>query len=470
MIQRFPSHQPGPLTLAALLVVVTSAACAGPPGPNVLLISVDTLRADHVGAYGWPRPTTPQIDTLARDGVTFTQAICQNTNTNPSHASILSGLYPRTHGNLDNYFMMIDAIDLLPEILRRRGYATAAFVSGYTLKEKICRLDQGFDVYDDEFAGRERRGGQTVDRALAWLRARDRRTPYFLFVHLFDPHGPYDPPPDAGLPEFAPQGPPQPVPLERIPKYQRLPPGAPEAEVWTDLRLYKARYEAEVAYADAQVGRLLEALRTLELSSSTVVLLTSDHGEALDERTHLFDHGGGIGDEEIRVPLIVRLPDGRLAGRRYEGQVQSIDIAPTLAALTGTGPIPGAQGVDLVAVASENRPAPHPDALVETRVIPYRWRDRSYQLSRADTLKAVRRVDAKLVAFPGVGRTYYEFYDLRADPGELSDRHATEGERAAPLLAALQRFLQLPARRNPIVDANADSETREILRSLGYVD
>ena len=470
MIQRIPSGRRGPLPLAALLLVATSAACAGPRGPNVLLISVDTLRADRVGAYGWPRPTTPHIDALARQGVTFTQAICQNTNTNPSHASILSGLYPRTHGNLDNYFMMIEGVDLLPEVLRRRGYATAAFVSGYTLKEKICRLDQGFDVYDDEFAGRERRGGQTVDRALAWIRARDRATPFFLFVHLFDPHGPYDPPADSGLPEFAPQGPPLPVPLDRIPKYQRLPPGAPDIEVWTDLRLYKARYEAEVAYADAQVGRLLEALQTLELAAGTVVVLTSDHGEALDERTHLLDHGGGIGDEEIRVPLILRLPEARLAGRRYEGQVQSIDIAPTLAALTGSGPMPGAQGVDLVAVAGDQRPAPHPEALVETRVIPYRWRDRPYQLMRTDTLKAVRRVDAKLVAFPGPGRHYFEFYDLAADPGELSDRHATAGERAAPLLAALEAFLRLPARRNPIVDANADSETREILRSLGYVD
>lgn len=456
--------------LAALPIAAGLAACAPPPGPNVVLISVDTLRADRVGAYGWPRPTTPSIDALARQGVTFTQAICHNTNTNPSHASILSGLHPRTHGNLDNYFMMIDDIDLLPEILRRRGYATAAFVSGYTLKEKICRLDQGFDVYDDDFAGRERRGGMTTDRALAWLAARDRGRPFFLFVHLFDPHGPYDPPAGAALPEFAPQGPEQPVPLERIPKYQRLPPGAPDAEVWTDLRLYKARYEAEVAYADSQVGRLLEALRDPDLASRTVVVLTSDHGEALDERVHLLDHGGGIGDEEIRVPLVLRLPDGRLAGRRYDGQVQSMDIAPTLVRLAGAGAIAGAQGLDLLDAVDRDLPATHPDALIETRVIPYRWRHRPYQLSRADTLKAVRRVDAKLVAFPGPGRHYFEFYDLRADPNELIDRHATDADRAAPLHAALDGFLRLPARRNPIVDANADSETREILRSLGYVD
>jgi arylsulfatase A-like enzyme len=438
------------------------------PGWNVLLISVDTLRADHLGLYGYDRPTSPNIDRLGSQGAVFEQVVCQNTNTNPSHASILSGLYPRTHGSWDNYFMMAPDVPMAPETFRQHGYRTAAFVSGYTLKQKICGLDRGFEVYDDEFGGKERTGDVTTTLALDWLQAHSTQ-PFFLFVHLFDPHGPYDPP-AADLPSFEPREPEEIVPLERIPRYQRLPRNAPEAEVWTDLNRYKASYDAEIAFADLQVGRILDAVEELGLASSTVVLFTSDHGEALDERFHLLDHGGGLGDEEILVPFILRLPDGRHAGQRFPGQVQTIDIWPTAASAVGLTPSQTVQGRDLLQVLERRSGDPHPEAFTETRIIPMRWRHRAYELKVGDTLKSVRRPDAKLVFFPGVAENYTEVYDLAGDPLETENVAGERPELSGELMESLRRFLFLPARRNSVADPAEDKETREIFESLGYLD
>lgn len=457
------------ITAAGLFLVVTLRRDRLPlPRFNVVLISVDTLRADHIGAYGYHRPTTPHIDSLARDGILFEQAICQNTNTNPSHASILSGYYPRFHGSWDNFYLMREDVPLLQETFRRARARTAAFVSGYTLKDKICGLSRGFDVYDDDFTGKERRGDLTMDRALDWLQKHsDDR--FFLFIHLFDPHGPYNPPPTLAA-AFPPEKPSQEVPVERIPRYQRLPTGAPAGETWTDLQVYKARYDAEVAFADSQVGRLLDELDRLELSDSTVILLTSDHGEALDERSHLLDHGAGIGDEEIRVPLILRLPDRRLAGTTFPGQVQSIDITPTLAAAVGLEYPHPTQGKNLLPLAEVKGPSAHPHAFTETRMVPGRWRDRGYDLRPGETLKAVRSPRWKLVVFPGRRGDYHELYDLQEDPGEHRNVHRQQRDAATVLEQRLDGFLAMPTRRNPTANPDTDIETRDIFCTLGYLD
>jgi arylsulfatase len=463
-----------PLTGAgagALLLLMSGMACTpAPTGEawNIVLISVDTLRADHLGVYGYDRPTSPGIDALGHEGAVFTQAICQNTNTNPSHASILSGLYPHSHGNRDNFFRMADDVPMLQEVLADAGYTTAAFVSGYTLKDQICGLGRGFDVYDDTFSGKERLGRQTTDRALAWLQENAGRR-FFLFFHLFDPHGPYDPPAQRPA-HFEPRGPVRQVAPERIPRYQRLPVGSADGDYWTDLRLYEAKYDEEIAYADGQVATLLAELDRLGLRDNTLVVLTSDHGEALDERSHLLDHGGGIGDEEIRVPLILRLPDGRFAGVRFTGQVESIDIAPTLATLVGVDLGPQVQGLDLLPHLERGTGDPHREAFIETRLIPRRWQDRGYRLKPPDTLKAVRRPDAKVVVFPGAPRNYVELYDLLNDPGERVDISADSPDLTRSLLEDLEKFLALPSRFNEVASPDANAETRAIFKTLGYVD
>jgi iduronate 2-sulfatase len=245
---------------------------------------------------------------------------------------------------------------------------------------------------------------------------------------------------------------------------------APEGEIWTDLHRYEARYDAEIAFADAQVGRVLDALDRLGLTDRTVVLLTSDHGEAIGERYHLLDHGGGIGDEEIRVPLVLRLPGRRHAGERFHGQVQTIDIMPTLAALA-EAPLPApVNGIDLLAALRQGGD-PHPEAHVETRVIRNRWRDRAYDLRRDDTLKALRRPSAKLVVFPGEPRNYLELYDLEADPLETADIFHLRPEAAAELVESFNRFEETPPPRwNETADPEADSETRQIFCTLGYAE
>jgi arylsulfatase A-like enzyme len=463
-----------PFCLAActvMLLLLAGTSCGPAPAGadwNIVLISVDTLRADHLGIYGYDRPTSPSIDGLAREGAVFTQAICQNTNTNPSHASMLSGLYPHSHGNRDNFFRMADDVPMLQEVLSDAGYTTAAFVSGYTLKDQICGLARGFDVYDDTFSGKERLGKQTTDRAVAWLQENaDQR--FFLFFHLFDPHGPYDPPAQRPA-HFDPRGPARVVAPDRIPRYQRLPIGSADGGYWTDLRLYEAKYDEEIAYADRQVATLLGELDRLGLSDNTMIVLTSDHGEVLDERSHLLDHGGGVGDEEIRVPLILRLPDGRFAGQRFTGQVQSIDIAPTLANLAGVDLGPQAQGLDLVPHLESGTGDPHGDAFIETRLIPNRWRDRGYLLKPPDTLKVVRRPDAKIVVFPGTPRNYIEVYDLLNDPGERRNISADRTDLTRSLLSSLEKFLALPPRFNQVANPESNPETREIFKTLGYVD
>lgn len=477
MMRSFPYRIPGAgamRCLAAcvpLLLLLAGSSCGTRPAGadwNIVLISVDTLRADHLGAYGYDRPTSPGIDGLARDGALFTQAICQNTNTNPSHASMLSGLYPHSHGNRDNFFRMADDVPMLQEALKDAGYTTAAFVSGYTLKDEICGLARGFDVYDDMFSGKERLGKQTTDRAVAWLQENAEQK-FFLFFHLFDPHGPYDPPAQRPA-RFEPRGPAREVAADRIPRYQRLPVGTADGGYWTDLRLYEAKYDEEIAYADRQVATLLAELDRLDLGTNTMVVLTSDHGEALDERSHLLDHGGGVGDEEINVPLILRLPDGRFAGQRFTGQVQSIDIAPTLAALAGIDMGPQVQGLDLVPHLEAGKGDPHPDAFIETRLIPNRWRDRGYRLKPPETLKVVRRPDEKIVVFPGAPRNYIEVYDLLNDPGEQHNISADDPDRTSDLLSSLEAFLALPPRFNQIANPDSNPETREIFRTLGYVD
>ncbi|MFQ5718458.1 MAG: sulfatase [Acidobacteriota bacterium] len=457
-----------PLALLLSVFIFSGRNRLAPPRFNVVLISVDTLRADHVGAYGYPRPTTPNIDRLARGGVTFSEAICQNTNTNPSHTSMLTGDYPRFHGNWDNFYLLSPDVPLLQEMFARGRARTAAFVSGYTLKNKICGLARGFETYDDDFTGKERRGDLTADRAIRWLTANagDR---FFLFVHLFDPHGPYNPPPDLAA-RFPPSGPSETVPVQRIPRYQRLPTGAPADEVWTDLRRYKARYDAEIAFADIQVGRLLAALTALGLDDSTVVLLTSDHGEALDERFHLLDHGGGIGDEEIHVPMILRLPGGHHAGETFPGQVESIDIAPTLAAAAGLRyPVP-TQGKNLLPLIGVSGPSAHAYALTETRLVPVRWGDRPYDLRPGESLKAVRSPEGKLVVFPGRQHDYREFYDLETDPAERTDVYGQQRARARAFEERLAGFLAMPTRRNTTADPDTDTATRDIFCTLGYVD
>lgn len=328
------------LGLVAAMILGMSG---GTRRPNVLLITIDTLRADALSVYGAPASASPELAAFAAGAVVFDRAIAAASYTGPSHASILTGLGPRQHAmGLSNGTHALGDEPRLAEHFRTAGYATAAFVSNPVLRAKTG-LGRGFDVYDDELSVTElnrhdhfeRIAEDTVRRAAAWL-AQSPKGPFFLWVHLQDPHGPYNAPVpyrdmfpavtdgEAELPllkrDHGPGG---------IPHYQQLP----------GLRLpgqYRARYAGEVVYADAWAGRLLAAART---RGPLVAALTADHGESFGEGGYYFGHGHDVTPELCRVPLLLSAPG--VATGRFSAPVAHVDLMPTLLELAGL-PAPAA--------------------------------------------------------------------------------------------------------------------------------
>lgn len=344
-------------------------ACGLAPGgshPDVLLIVVDTLRADHLGAYGHPGGITPNIDALAAQGLVFERAIAASTRTAPSHASMMTSLRVREHsiGSVNGATRLTDE-RTLASLLHDAGYATAAFVSNWVITRR-SGLDAGFDVYDDEMTQREsnrvdyfsRSAPETTERALQWL-AEEHDGPTFLWVHFMEPHGPYEPPPEY-TERFAAPPPPdeEPLPVLHTQHGWR---GIPAYQVLPGLRrpsAYRARYAGEVAWVDLWVGRVLQAAEqaSARRGRELVVLFTADHGEALGEEDYYFVHGDVTWPSVSRVPLILRAP-GIEPGRR-RGLVHHVDVLPTLVQLAGLEPPPGARGIALGELARRGEPVP----------------------------------------------------------------------------------------------------------------
>jgi len=285
---------------------------------NVVVVTIDTLRPDHLHCYGYPKIETPVSDQLAQQGVVFEDAVAQSPLTPPSHASIFTGQYPTVHGVRNTGgFVLPSSARPLSRILQEQGWETAAFVSSAVLK-KVMGFDNGFAVYDDQMPRQgsseavsedpERPGAETVDRALEWLNAQSGK-PYFLWVHLYDPHMPYHPPGEFKL------------------KYKDRP------------------YDGEIAYADQQLGRLLEAVRKKSPAGQTIIAVLSDHGESLGEHGE-YSHGVFLYDSTLRIAFLMAGP-GIPTGLRVKQQVRSIDFLPTLMTLLGGGAPANVQGLSL---------------------------------------------------------------------------------------------------------------------------
>lgn len=344
--------------LFVLMGVLALSACAKEesrqPAPDVLLVTLDTLRSDWIHAYGFEQATSPSIDALASRGVLFENAIAAASLTAPSHASMMTGRYVREHsvGTL-NGESRLEGIATLAESFSLAGYETAAFISNVVLRRRTG-LDVGFDVYDDMLgesesnrpAYFERKAQETVGEALAWLSEQDSSSPLFIWLHLQDPHGPYQPPEDF-------EGRIGSVPLRMkgdlpvltrnqgqagIPAYQEL------AEV-RDPAVYAGRYAEEIMYSDFWLGRFIEAFEAHTDSRSPVILLTADHGESLGEHGFFFQHGQSVLPELVRVPLIVVAPG--IESRRIPELVSHVDIAPTLLDLAGLPALPDPSGFSL---------------------------------------------------------------------------------------------------------------------------
>ncbi len=419
MIHRTPGKIFWP-ALALLLAGCTARDVE--PRPNVLLITVDTLRADRVGCYGYRKAATPTWDRLAREGVLFENAFCQVPLTLPSHASILTGLLPPRHGiRLNGPFFLPEGIETLASVLRKDGYQTAAFVSSFVLDSQFG-LDRGFDLYDDNFSGGprvnnpERPAGNTADEFIRWLKG-NARSPFFAWVHFFDPHYPYAPP-EPYRTHFA-----------------------------------RSPYDGEAAYTDDTMGRLLAALEEEGILDSTLVVATSDHGEGLGdhgEKTHSFF----IYDTTLRIPLVVRLPPlvrgpaGWTAGSRRTEPVQTVDLAPTILALLGVKRRMPADGVNVAGPHDPGR------TLYAETWYPLAFKWSPLQSARSAEWKYIRAPEPELYA--------------AGDPAERRNQYASQADAARPLEAWLAG-IATAERAGPRSGPRLKPDDAEKLRSLGYL-
>lgn len=437
----------------AALAVLPAAGCgdrSAPPAapePSVLLITLDTFRADHLGCAGNATVRTPHLDRLARSSVQWTGAVSPIPLTTPSHASILSGLTPRSHGLLRNRMVLREDVRTVAEILRDARLRTGAVVSSPVVLGPELGLSVGFDQYDvvePVVRPATGEGARTTAAATEWL-ARHGGPGSFLWVHYFDAHLPYLPP----------------EPFDRLydPDYDGpyARPAEPVQEIFRegdvdprDVRHLAALYAGEVTFVDGCVGDLLRAPE----AAGAVVLLTADHGEGLWEHERYFGHDLLLYETAVRVPLILRAAGA--AGISRE-PARTVDVAPTLLRLCGLEPT-GMEGRDL-----RNDPPPAGDALQFTlETHPFR--------SKGESVFALRTETRKVIWIQRARR--HEYFDLRADPAERNDL----GEGAPRLYHVLAEDLELGMRRRPRDlpgppddGAGMDDATREALRSLGYV-
>ena len=458
---------------AWLLAALALAGCrrdAAPAGrpPNLVLVTVDTLRADHLGIAGYARDTTPNLDALAREGLAFSRCYSVSATTGAAHASLFTSLYPHEHGVLANRQQFPRGLPSLMSVLQARGYHTAGFVSSVVVGRK-SGLQHAFEHFDDHLGAPERnrrdrperKAQETLGAAAAHLSGLPRERPFFLWVHLIDPHGPYDAP--EGPDRFVGDAHSGPAPLllpigatdwvlGQIPAYQVL-------DGRRDAAFYVARYDAEIRYADDALGRFLARLREQGLYDESVVVVTADHGETLAEPGHkrYFAHGTIAYEEVVRIPLVVREARGgrrlRLAAR--DGPATSLDVAPTVLDLLGHPPEASFRGRSLLRGArGEEEPVfslgAYGSELLE-RTIGTQW--------------SVRRGPWRYVLNSRDGSE--ELYDHRHDPREarsVVDRQPSERDR---LRADMKRLLAEDTRRAAPIETTPEHE--RALRALGYV-
>ena len=423
-----PRFMVGLLLISFVVVAGLLAAAHLPFGtetPNVILISIDTCRADHLGCYGHAGQPTPNVDAVAQDGVLFSNAFSPAPKTLPAHCSMLTGTYPPYHGVRDNAnFRLGDSSITLAELLRERGYRTGAAV-GTAVLDSRTGVGQGFDTYDDRMMagspqtpGREERRGDQVSRvAEAWLEA-NASEPFFLFLNYFDAHDPYEPPePFAG-------------------------------------RFADDPYSGEIAFADQCIGRVLNKLRDLNLYESSLIIITGDHGEGLGEHGES-KHGYYIYNSTTNVPMIFKIP-GRSSGRQVDRVVSITDIVPTVLALLDLPAPSGVQGEDLSSFLL------HDATEREGRVV-------YSEAMEATKFGCSALWGAQTLAWKYIQAPRPELYNLTADPNEQNNVVDVYPDRARALRARLRQIMQEQSRSDRTENILApDPDSLARLRSLGY--
>ena len=462
--------------IVTLCLVVISACSPLPSTPtepqNLVILSIDTLRVDHLGFYGYRRPTSPHLDRFAQSSVVFDQAVTVHVATAPAHGTVLTGEYPAGHGIQRNGMTLKPGIPTLAGVFAESGLATGAFVSGWTLQSHTG-LGRGFETYDDDLGpprnGARREGSQTAAAAVDWLEEQvAAQRNFFLFVHLFEPHWPYDPPArDAlrflpGVYELTTVS--KPVHLDRLLSVNRLTPA--------EQQEYVARYDGEIVVADRLADRLFGALEKLGVAHNTVVIVLSDHGETLFEREWTMDHGTRPYEEQARVPLVLHIPGDPFAGHRVPDQVSLVDVVPTALEIFGLESARGLPGRSLLPLIRGDRTdEPSRPAFITARAEPRRVPHIKASLLNRGLVRAIRLPEIKLIEYPvSGGRRQPELFNLIDDPGEHENRSGENFDIVVGLHGELEEWQSATGQAPESGTRELEPEVEEALRELGYID
>jgi arylsulfatase A-like enzyme/Flp pilus assembly protein TadD len=417
--------------IICFFVLFPALTVAATDPPNVILITLDTVRADRMGFLGSKQGLTPHLDALAKQGVVFEHAYSQAPITPVSHATILTGTFPQYHGIRNFGDRLPASVPFLPEILHARGYHAGAFVGSIILDPKngfASGFERGFDVYDAGFhrqktgerreTSMQRRGEVTLNHVLEWL-GHQRGGPFFLWFHLWDAHDPYNPP---------------------EPFRSRFP---------------NAPYNADIAYVDDTVGKLFDYLRSQGLYDNTLIAVAADHGESLGDHGEL-THSIFLYDATIHVPLLLKLPSNRFGGQRVTTTASLVDLAPTVLAALGQTPPPAMQGGSLFPLIGNTRPENRPSFATGDHS------ERSFGWSALASLRVGNKLYVRAPA--------PELYDLDSDPGETTNLYQGNHATAARLAIQLDNFVKRISTGAPqALQDGLDEKSREKLSALGYM-
>ena len=457
--------------LSAALLAAVAACGSGERPSNLVVVVADTLRADYLGCYGFGNGVSPHLDQLATESVVFDRCFTQAPWTKPATASLLTSLYPETHGLTDHEGgfwsdsperragVLPASATTLAEALAASGYRTAGFTANSWLVRSYG-FAQGFEMYDDFAARLDTHADEILDNARRWLEHSDPRQPFFLYLHFMDVHAPYDGSKSdyerlSGLPELQADRPlsDTEVPFNRWQNIDRKPSWVSEGERHR-LAYWRTRYASGVRALDRRLDAFVHELRLSGRLDDTVFVLTSDHGEHLFEHGD-WSHGQNLYDHQLRIPLIIRDAGGRGGGRRVEEVVELVDVMPTVLALLRLPIPPGLEGRDL-------SPAFQGGELDADRA------SFATAVQRRPGMRSVRTGSHKLIVDLDTDETW--LFDLRTDPTEQFDLAEREPDEVRALRARLDDHIAALAERGaiPVEDVVIPEDELRRLEALGY--
>jgi len=441
------------LVLVALMVALPAFGSKGPRFPNILLVSVDTLRPDHLSGYGYERPTSPRIDRLMAQGARFEEARTVEPLTSPALCSMLTSRFPHEHGSTRNGLRLRPGLESLPKLLAKRGYRTAAFIGNWTLRDKLSGLGEHFEEYHEVFSRKrwfglfnsEATGKDLTDETLDWISDYEDdngdRHPWFVWVHYVEPHAPY--------------------------------------RLWEDLAgglgidtsrgvSKKDRYDTEIAFVDREIGRLLDRVEAGHSPSQTLVIFVADHGESLGQHRY-WGHGRHLFENGLEVPMSITWP-GRIQQSVIKTPALNIDLAPTVLGLLGLRAPDGFRGVDWSSVFEGGDP-PAVDRVThfEAHKGAVRTAHASSDARQAGLLE-VGRIDGTHKEVFDLRNRHVRVYDLAEDPEELAPSEGPERSMSDDLRTWLDAVEAGLEAASDLPVPKLDEESREHLEALGYID